>query len=59
MKKCGRCMWAIWDYAGLCCVDCMACGDEKCPTDEDIDAAERGGYLAYYGCHDVVEEELQ
>lgn len=50
MKKCSRCMWAIWDYSGLCCVDCMACGDEKCPTDEDIDTAEKGGYLAYYGC---------
>ena len=48
--KCAKCMWAIWDYAGICCVDCMACGDEKCPTDEDIDAAEKGGYLAYNGC---------
>ena len=56
MRNCARCMWAIWDYGGMQCVDCMACGDEKCPTDEDIEAAEKGGYLAFYGCHDIVEE---
>ena len=48
--KCCYCMWAIWDYSGMQCVDCMACDDEKCPTDEDIETAKNSGYLAFYGC---------
>lgn len=54
--KCARCMWAIWDNK-IQVVDCMACGDEKCPTDEDIKTAEKGGYLAFYGCHSEAEGE--
>lgn len=48
--KCAECMWAIWDYVGMQCVDCMACKDEKCPTEEDIKYAKARGFLAYYGC---------
>jgi hypothetical protein len=40
-------MWAIESFGEI--VECAACGDE-CPKDEDIEAAKRGGYLAYNGC---------
>lgn len=54
--KCEECMWAIWDYAGMECVDCMAC-DEKCPTDKDVEHARKGGYLAFYECSERADEE--
>lgn len=57
--KCARCMWAIWDYGGMQVVECMACGDEKCSTDADFEAAKKGGYLACYGCSEVVEESIE
>ena len=55
--KCAECMWAIWDYSGMCCVDCKADLDEKCPTDADFETAKYGGYLAYYGCSERSDEE--
>lgn len=48
--KCAECMWGVWDYAGMECVECKADLDEKCPTDADVEHARRGGYLAFYGC---------
>lgn len=50
MCNCEKCMWAIWDYAGMEAVACRAGLDDKCPTEEDIKAADEDGYLAYYGC---------
>lgn len=54
--KCENCMWQITESCGQV-VDCRAGLDDKCPTEEDIEAAARGGYLAFYGCHTEVEEE--
>lgn len=53
--KCAECMWAIWDYAGMECVDCKAGLDDKCPTDADVEHAKAGGYLAFYGCSERTE----
>ena len=53
---CNNCIWAIWDYAGIECVACMADVDDKCPTSEDIDIANKNGYLAFYGCSKDDEE---
>lgn len=53
---CNNCMWAIWDYAKIECVACMADADDKCPTSEDIATANKGGYLAFYGCSKDDEE---
>lgn len=55
--KCVECMWGVWDYAGMECVDCKAGLDDKCPTDADFEAAKYGGYLAYYGCSEREDEE--
>lgn len=64
MCNCENCMWAIWDYAGMHAVACMEDPvDDKCPTEEDVETAKRGGYLAYYGCsdeeHDVQSSEFR
>ena len=59
VEICEHCMWAIWDYAGMEAVACMAC-DDKCPTEQDVEASKYGGYMAYYGCakdHEDNEEE--
>lgn len=45
--KCTWCLWAIESFGEI--VGCVACDDE-CPTNEDIEAAKKGGYLAYNGC---------
>lgn len=57
MNKCINCMWQITERFGQFeqVVDCMACGDEKCPTDADFEAAKRGGYLACYGCSEITD----
>ena len=54
VTRCAECMWAVWDYAGMYPVECMNC-DEKCPTNADIEVANEGGYLAYYGCSNRAE----
>ena len=56
--KCNKCMWAIYDSNTNQCVDCMACNEDKCPTDEDIKTAMALGYLAFYGCSKEDEEEF-
>lgn len=56
--KCNKCMWAIYDSNTNQCVDCMACNEDKCPTDEDIKTAMALGYLAYYGCSKEDEGEF-
>lgn len=57
MDKCINCMWQITERFGQFeqVIGCR--GDDECPTEEDIEAARKGGYLAYYGCHNHEVEE--
>ena len=58
MRDCANCMWVILERFGnfVNVVDCMACGDENCPTNADFEVAKSGGYLAYYGCSEQDNE---